>query len=213
MPSWSGGVGGQLVETPMGQLQPGHPELDHPPAGSGVSGARPGRIHAAGRFRGVPCAVGRALWLPGPDRSRSDRSRSRHERAVARRHHGRSPGGPGGRRCHRHDADASPASACRLRFALYPATRRGHLPQFRGSCARRRSGCRLRSNGSADCLRATAFGPTGAAKRRRRGARSTALPGARLCGVARRTRLLRPDAGHARVSRSAIPTRGAGQWS
>ena len=35
-----GGVGGQLVDTPMGQFHPGHPELDHPPAGGAVSRSR-----------------------------------------------------------------------------------------------------------------------------------------------------------------------------
>ena len=69
---------------------------------------------------------------------------------VADRYHRRPPGGPGGGGRHRHDADATPAGARRIRFASYPATRRGDLPQSCGSRARHGAGRRLGSNRRAD---------------------------------------------------------------
>ena len=134
----AGGVGGQLVEAPMGQLHPGHSKLDHPPPGSGVSRARPRRIHGPGRIFGVSRAVGEELRLPGTNRRQRDGSRSRRERAVARRYDGRSPRSADGRRGNRLDAGTPPTGVCGVRFASRPAARCGDLPQSRGSRSRNR---------------------------------------------------------------------------
>ena len=75
---------GQTWRDPLGQLLPGHPQLDDAAAGWRVRGRRSGRLHAPRRDRRPPRAIRRILRGAGPggrrrpdDRPRAGRLRRR----------------------------------------------------------------------------------------------------------------------------------------